>query len=216
MFLDFFLRRKKVDRLQHILSYTIFIYYFSLYTRLCYLIEKLFFYPKNILCVSYKQPIFRIFFLSFAWFLQFTISLCHTLDCIVNIVCGIKWTLKNSIIFLPFYLSWKSIGAFFHACLIEARNHRLISRLFSAAAAFFLSRSLYYPPCNQTTHSICWNRRIDQKWTFAICRASPLGDKTVFQINRHSNELFKLVSECLIHDLNFTGFIIIAPKIHHR
>lgn len=48
--------------------------------------------------------------------------------------------IKNSIIFSLQYLSWKSIGAFFYACLIEARNHRMDDfKVFSAAVPFLSS-----------------------------------------------------------------------------
>lgn len=99
----------------YIIILNFYLLFFSLYTFLLFN-RKLFFHPKTFLCVfllltDNKVLAFRIFFFSSLDFFNLPSLFAIHSTPIVNIVCCIKWTLKNSIIFpsIPFLEIYRSI-----------------------------------------------------------------------------------------------------------
>lgn len=179
----------RTGSLWHILSYSIFIYYFFLYTHFCYLIENYFFTQKQtcVYFISLQTPnkvvAFRIFFFSLLDFFNNLPSLfaIHSTP-IVNIVCCIKWTLKNSIIFLP--IPFLEIYRSILLCLFNwSRNHFdgwfqgsfiFCCCCFLRLAVLFLDH-YFHPSCNTRKFIILFvhlltSREIEKKLSVAICR----------------------------------------------
>lgn len=74
---------------------------FFLYTHFCYLIENYFFTQKHFCVYFFSLQTTKFWlFVSFSLLRLISLFAIHSTP-IVNIVCCIKWTLKNSIIFLP-------------------------------------------------------------------------------------------------------------------